>query len=194
MVRPANFAWNVETQASNRFQREEPALAGDAKARACSRVRCTGPEPARKRDSRACRRGRSRAGPSRRSVPEQLDQPARRRHRGALSDTGAQSPARAPAGAGRGARRTRRVPRGAPPRPHASRAARQVPRGHRQHRVRSRRARGLRVPVATHPPRAARRNSVPNSATRPARSPRWMRPACRSITRTCCWRSARSRP
>ena len=35
MVRPANFAWNFETQASNRFQREDPALAGDANDRAC---------------------------------------------------------------------------------------------------------------------------------------------------------------
>src|SRR5512139_3533744 len=36
MVRPANFAWNVETQASNRFQRDDPAFAGHAKSRACS--------------------------------------------------------------------------------------------------------------------------------------------------------------
>jgi len=35
MVRPANFGWNVETHASNRFQREDPALAADAQARAC---------------------------------------------------------------------------------------------------------------------------------------------------------------
>ncbi|HEX9208299.1 MAG TPA: arginine deiminase-related protein [Steroidobacteraceae bacterium] len=35
MVRPANFAWNVETHASNRFQREDPELASKANARAC---------------------------------------------------------------------------------------------------------------------------------------------------------------
>jgi hypothetical protein len=35
MVRPAHFAWNVETQASNRFQREDPVLAVEANARAC---------------------------------------------------------------------------------------------------------------------------------------------------------------
>jgi hypothetical protein len=36
MVRPANFAWNAETHASNRFQREDPALAADAQPRACA--------------------------------------------------------------------------------------------------------------------------------------------------------------
>lgn len=34
MVRPANFAWNVETQESNRFQRADPALAAGAQAHA----------------------------------------------------------------------------------------------------------------------------------------------------------------
>ncbi len=36
MVRPASFGWNPQTQASNRFQRDEPGLAGDANARACT--------------------------------------------------------------------------------------------------------------------------------------------------------------
>ncbi len=36
MVRPASFAWNVETHASNRFQRDDPELASDANARACA--------------------------------------------------------------------------------------------------------------------------------------------------------------
>lgn len=35
MVRPANFGWNAETHASNRFQREDPELAASAQARAC---------------------------------------------------------------------------------------------------------------------------------------------------------------
>jgi hypothetical protein len=34
MVRPASFGWNPQTQASNRFQRDEPGLAGDANERA----------------------------------------------------------------------------------------------------------------------------------------------------------------
>jgi hypothetical protein len=34
MVRPASFGWNSQTQASNRFQREVPGLAGDANERA----------------------------------------------------------------------------------------------------------------------------------------------------------------
>ena len=34
MVRPANFGWNPQTQASNRFQRAEPGLASDANERA----------------------------------------------------------------------------------------------------------------------------------------------------------------
>lgn len=34
MVRPANFGWNPETQASNRFQRADDALAPDANVRA----------------------------------------------------------------------------------------------------------------------------------------------------------------
>lgn len=36
MVRPASFGWNPQTQASNRFQRDEPALAGIANLRACA--------------------------------------------------------------------------------------------------------------------------------------------------------------
>ncbi|MBK6452201.1 MAG: hypothetical protein KA760_05100 [Steroidobacteraceae bacterium] len=36
MVRPASFGWNPQTQASNRFQRDEPGLAGAANARACA--------------------------------------------------------------------------------------------------------------------------------------------------------------
>jgi hypothetical protein len=34
MVRPASFGWNPQTQASNRFQRDVPGLAGDANERA----------------------------------------------------------------------------------------------------------------------------------------------------------------
>jgi hypothetical protein len=34
MVRPASFGWNPQTQASNRFQRDEPGLASDANDRA----------------------------------------------------------------------------------------------------------------------------------------------------------------
>jgi hypothetical protein len=34
MVRPASFGWNPQTQASNRFQRDEPGLAGGANERA----------------------------------------------------------------------------------------------------------------------------------------------------------------
>jgi hypothetical protein len=34
MVRPASFGWNPQTQASNRFQRDEPGLAGIANLRA----------------------------------------------------------------------------------------------------------------------------------------------------------------
>jgi len=34
MVRPASFGWNPQTQASNRFQRDEPGLASDANERA----------------------------------------------------------------------------------------------------------------------------------------------------------------
>ena len=34
MVRPASFGWNPQTQASNRFQRDEPGLAGAANERA----------------------------------------------------------------------------------------------------------------------------------------------------------------
>jgi len=34
MVRPASFGWNPQTQASNRFQRDEPGLASDANQRA----------------------------------------------------------------------------------------------------------------------------------------------------------------
>ena len=34
MVRPANFGWNPQTHASNRFQRDEPRLAGAANERA----------------------------------------------------------------------------------------------------------------------------------------------------------------
>ncbi len=36
MVRPASFGWNPQTQASNRFQRDEPGLAGAANERACA--------------------------------------------------------------------------------------------------------------------------------------------------------------
>jgi hypothetical protein len=36
LVRPARFGWNPQTHASNRFQRDEPQLAGDAAARACA--------------------------------------------------------------------------------------------------------------------------------------------------------------
>lgn len=36
MVRPASFGWNPQTQASNRFQRDEPGLASDANERACA--------------------------------------------------------------------------------------------------------------------------------------------------------------
>ena len=36
MVRPARFGWNPQTQASNRFQRADAALAGDANDRACA--------------------------------------------------------------------------------------------------------------------------------------------------------------
>jgi hypothetical protein len=36
MVRPANFGWNPQTQASNLFQRDEPGLAGAANERACA--------------------------------------------------------------------------------------------------------------------------------------------------------------
>jgi hypothetical protein len=35
MVRPASFGWNPQTQASNRFQRAEPRLAGSANQQAC---------------------------------------------------------------------------------------------------------------------------------------------------------------
>ena len=35
MVRPARFGWNPQTQASNRFQRDDAALAGEAGVRAC---------------------------------------------------------------------------------------------------------------------------------------------------------------
>ncbi len=34
MVRPASFGWNPQTQASNRFQRDEPGLAGASNERA----------------------------------------------------------------------------------------------------------------------------------------------------------------
>ncbi|MBP6107054.1 MAG: arginine deiminase-related protein [Steroidobacteraceae bacterium] len=34
MVRPASFGWNPQTQASNRFQRDEPGLASDSNERA----------------------------------------------------------------------------------------------------------------------------------------------------------------
>lgn len=34
LVRPASFGWNPQTQPSNRFQRDEPGLAGDANERA----------------------------------------------------------------------------------------------------------------------------------------------------------------
>ena len=36
MVRPASFGWNPQTQASNRFQHDEPGLAGIANLRACT--------------------------------------------------------------------------------------------------------------------------------------------------------------
>ncbi len=36
MVRPASFGWNPQTQASNRFQRDAPGLAGIANLRACA--------------------------------------------------------------------------------------------------------------------------------------------------------------
>jgi hypothetical protein len=35
MVRPASFGWNPQTQSSNRFQRDEPGLAGVSNSRAC---------------------------------------------------------------------------------------------------------------------------------------------------------------
>jgi hypothetical protein len=40
MVRPASFGWNPETQASNRFQRADAALSGEANRRA--RLECDG--------------------------------------------------------------------------------------------------------------------------------------------------------
>ena len=90
MVRPASFGWNPQTQPSNRFQRDDPALAGDASARARAEFDAL--------VAAAARRGRRRA---RRSpiapmpvcpdaiFPEQLGEPARRRHRRAVPDAGA---------------------------------------------------------------------------------------------------------
>ena len=40
MVRPASFGWNPQTQASNRFQRDEPGLAGDREPTRSRRIRC----------------------------------------------------------------------------------------------------------------------------------------------------------
>ena len=90
MVRPASFGWNPQTQASNRFQRDEPGSAGMANLRARAefdglvlQLQAAGIAVTAAADT-------AEPGVSRRRFSEQLGEPACRRHGGAVSDARAE--------------------------------------------------------------------------------------------------------
>ncbi len=156
MVRPARFAWNPQTEASNRFQRSDATLAQDAASLArvefdglVARLQAAGVVV------HAVARSR-RARLSRRRISEQLGELPRRRHAGRLSVAGAESATRTTRRAGDRPRRPW-LSRDTCARPHTSRNVGPVSRGHRQRRVRPLFAHGVCFPLAAHGSRRARR-------------------------------------
>ena len=186
MIRPARFAANPETAGSNRFQAAAPANRGVA-AR-YPRVRRSRRGARRGGRSRACVRGRARRG-----LPDEVFP----NNWVSLHEDGRRCSIRY-----RGNRRRERRQEliDALRDEHGYRIAHVVDltslgraastSGHRQPRARS----VNRIAYACRSPRThdlALLSSAACSATRRARSTRWTATVAQSITRTCCFRSAR---
>ena len=172
MVRPARSAGIRETAASNRFQAARRSTAAMRARARRGRVR----RARRRADARRASTVHAfadRADPAvpRRGVPQQLGQPARRRHGRAVPDAGARTGASSGASSwSPSSSAARRLSRRAAARPDAPRTARPLPRGHRQRRVRPRRRASPTPAFRRAPMRPCSTSCARRSATSPWRS------------------------
>ena len=163
-------------------------------AAGAARVRCLGASARGRGRSRPPVRRATRRRPARRGFSEQLAEPARRRHGGAVSVAGRQSSPRTPARDPGCARRLVRLSNRSRRRPHEPRSPSRVSRRNRQPRARSRAPRRVCVPFAANARQRARRVRACAALRGRAVRGRRYRAGARSTTPTCCCRSARASP